>query len=175
MFSASPLRTDIPQCSRHVRFVPILLQKSKIERRQKSREGRILDVSLQRSVASIRWSVVVFVRNNVVPRVATYETHQRSQKISLVTQKGFTLSAPSGLPARGQVTLADAALHHNFKWGASVGRYAALHALSSVSLLMLAVLWGTFYTVIPLFNGRRDREIAHALPATLSDFWFGHF
>jgi len=22
MFSASPLRTDIPQCSRHVRFVP---------------------------------------------------------------------------------------------------------------------------------------------------------
>ena len=73
------------------------------------------------------------------------------------------------------MTLADAALHHNFKWGASVGRYAALHALSSVSLLMLAVLWGTFYTVIPLFNGRRDREIAHALPATLGDFWFGHF
>jgi len=62
-----------------------------------------------------------------------------------------TLSAPSGLPARGQVTSADAALHHNFKWGAPVGRYADLQALSSLSLLMLAVLWGTFYTVIPLF------------------------
>src|SRR5258708_25153300 len=36
---------DIAQRSRHVRFVPILLQKSKIERPRKSREGRFLDAS----------------------------------------------------------------------------------------------------------------------------------
>jgi len=37
MFSALPLRADIAQCSRHVRFVPILLQKSKIVRPGESR------------------------------------------------------------------------------------------------------------------------------------------
>src|SRR6266478_345381 len=46
-----------------------------------------MSLLLQRPVAPIRWSVVVFVRNNVVPHVATYETHQRFWKISLVTQK----------------------------------------------------------------------------------------
>jgi hypothetical protein len=40
---------------------------------------------------------------------------------------------------------------------------------------MLAAPWGMFNTVIPLLNGRRDREIAHTLPATLGDFWFGYF
>ena len=38
MFSALPLKADVAQRGRHVRFVPILLQKSKIERDQKSRE-----------------------------------------------------------------------------------------------------------------------------------------
>jgi hypothetical protein len=32
----------------------------------------------QRAVAPMRRSVVVFVRNNEVPHIATYETHQRS-------------------------------------------------------------------------------------------------
>jgi hypothetical protein len=42
---------------------------------------------LQRAVAPMRRSEVVFVRNNEVPHIATYETHQRSWKISFVTQK----------------------------------------------------------------------------------------
>ena len=49
---------------------------------------------------------------------------------------------------------------------------------SSVQLLMLAELWGTLPITtqsIPLFNGLRDREIAHTLLATLADFWVGHF
>jgi hypothetical protein len=32
-------------------------------------------------------SVVSFVRNNEVPHIATYETHQRSEEISFITQK----------------------------------------------------------------------------------------
>jgi hypothetical protein len=43
---------------------------------------------------------------------------------------------------------------------------------------MLAELWGTLPITtqsIPLFNGLRDREIAHTLLATLADFWVGHF
>jgi hypothetical protein len=36
---------DSKQTSRHVRFVPILLQKSKIERPRKSRESRFLDAA----------------------------------------------------------------------------------------------------------------------------------
>jgi hypothetical protein len=41
-----PPRTDILSPSRPVRKVPILLQKSKIERRQKSRESRFLGISI---------------------------------------------------------------------------------------------------------------------------------
>jgi hypothetical protein len=56
-----PPRTDILSPSRPVRKVPILLQKSKIERRQKSRESRFLGIlSPQGSLAPIRRSVVVF-------------------------------------------------------------------------------------------------------------------
>ena len=43
---------------------------------------------------------------------------------------------------------------------------------------MLASLWGTLPTAaqsILLFNGRRNREIAHTFLATLADFWVGHF
>jgi hypothetical protein len=47
------------------------------------------------------------------------------------------------------VTSVGAALHHNFKWGASVAIYASLHAWT---LVMLAILWATFYSVIRLFN-----------------------
>jgi hypothetical protein len=43
--SAFARTTDSSRTSRHVRFVPILLQKSKIERRRKSRESRCLGVS----------------------------------------------------------------------------------------------------------------------------------
>jgi hypothetical protein len=51
-------------------------------------------------------------------------------------------------------------------------------SLGSVSVLMLATLWGTLPTAaqsIPLFNGRRNREIARTFLATLADFWDGHF
>jgi hypothetical protein len=34
----NPAKADISQCYRHARLVPIMLQKSKIERPQKSRE-----------------------------------------------------------------------------------------------------------------------------------------
>src|SRR5260221_6303726 len=39
IFSALPPRPDIAPCSRHVRNVPIVLQKSKIERIRKFRES----------------------------------------------------------------------------------------------------------------------------------------
>ena len=69
-------------------------------------------------------------------------------------------SAPCGPLALGQVTSADAALHHNFKWGgAAVGRYADLRTANSASLLRLAAAWGTLYTVIRVSNGRGDREM----------------
>ena len=60
-------------------FAPILLQKSKIERRRTSRESRFLDaLPLQRSASPMRTTVVVFARNNEVPHIAIYETHQQS-------------------------------------------------------------------------------------------------
>src|SRR5258708_20093720 len=43
MFSAVHQTTDIAKILRHVRLVPILLQKSKIERPGESRESRFLD------------------------------------------------------------------------------------------------------------------------------------
>src|SRR6266404_2947153 len=45
MFSALPPKADSSRTSRHVRKVPILLQKSKIGRPRKSREGRFLDAA----------------------------------------------------------------------------------------------------------------------------------
>jgi hypothetical protein len=83
--SALPQREDIVSSAAYVRFVPILLQKSKIERYQKSRESGFLDAST--AASPIRRFVVVFVRNNEVPHIATHETHQRPWKISFVTQK----------------------------------------------------------------------------------------
>src|SRR5450631_2252524 len=44
--SALPLRTDIVTARRHVSKVPILLQKSKIRRSQKSRESRFRDIAV---------------------------------------------------------------------------------------------------------------------------------
>jgi hypothetical protein len=52
----------------------------------------------------MRRSVVVFVRNNEVPHIATYETHQRSLKFSFFTRKRLLqqylpvtdMTAPSG-------------------------------------------------------------------------------
>src|SRR5664279_2623506 len=35
----------------------------------------------------MRRSVVIFGQNNEVPHIASYETHQRSQEISIVTPK----------------------------------------------------------------------------------------
>jgi hypothetical protein len=50
--SALPVKADIQRGSRNVRFVPILLQKSKIERHQKSRESRFLDASTAATLCS---------------------------------------------------------------------------------------------------------------------------
>jgi hypothetical protein len=46
---------------------------------------------MQCTVALIRAAVVVFVRNDEVPHIATYETHQRAQEISFVTPKRLLL------------------------------------------------------------------------------------
>ncbi len=62
----------------------ILLQESKIERCRKSRESGFLDISTAAiPVAPMRRSVVIFVQNNEVPHIASYETHQRSEEISI--------------------------------------------------------------------------------------------
>jgi signal transduction histidine kinase len=64
------------EAGRHVSNVPILLQKSKIERCRKSRESGFLDaLPLQYPVAPMRRSVVIFVQNDEVPHIASYETH----------------------------------------------------------------------------------------------------
>jgi hypothetical protein len=71
-------------------FATILLQKSKIQRCRKSREKWIFRklYRCNAAVAPMRRSVVNFARNNeVVPHIASYETHQRSWKIAFVTQK----------------------------------------------------------------------------------------
>ena len=61
-----------------VRNGSIVLKKSKIERRQKSRKCQFLDDSVaQMPVVPIRSSMVVFRRSDVVPRIATQETQQQ--------------------------------------------------------------------------------------------------
>ena len=71
------------------------------------------------------------------------------------------------------MTLADAALHHNLKWGSRLSADMLTSVEFGVAVdagrVMGHVLHGH-----PAFYGRRDREIAHALPPTLGDFWFGH-
>ena len=42
----------------------------------------------------MRRAVLVFVRNNEVPHIATYETHQRVQEISFVTRKRLLQQFP---------------------------------------------------------------------------------
>jgi hypothetical protein len=64
---------------RYVAFWQILLQKSKIERRQKSRESRFLDSSIAATLciadARVRGR---FVGKNEEPHIALYERHQQS-------------------------------------------------------------------------------------------------
>jgi hypothetical protein len=50
--SAVTQRADVPYNERHVRYVPILLQKSKIERPRKSRESRFLNASIAATLCS---------------------------------------------------------------------------------------------------------------------------
>src|SRR5258707_11118867 len=60
MFSALPLRADFAQCSRHVRFVPIVLQKS------------LCGMGLKFSEAWARR-----LNNDVRDHVVTRQTHRR--------------------------------------------------------------------------------------------------
>src|ERR1700730_17590910 len=90
-YRPSPLCTqeaDIAKHGRQVRKVPILLQKSKIERLRKSRESRFLE-TLAAAILSgpIRRSVVVLVGSDVVPHVSAREAHQRSLKFSCFARK----------------------------------------------------------------------------------------
>jgi hypothetical protein len=86
--SVVPPKPDIDRRVGHVRSVPILLQKSKIERCRKSRERGFLDVP----TAAIPCSADAKVRGHFcakheVPHIASYETNQRSQEISIATPK----------------------------------------------------------------------------------------
>ena len=63
-------------------------------------------LSLQRSIAPIRGSVVVFAQNDVVPHVSACETHQRSLRISFVRRKRLlqhNLPKPEVVAARRRV------------------------------------------------------------------------
>jgi hypothetical protein len=73
--------------------MPILLQKSKIEGLQKSRQSRCLDVSI---AARCDGAVTKVPGNDVVPHVARRGKHHRLLKFSFITQKTFaTKSATS--------------------------------------------------------------------------------
>ena len=56
--------------------------------------------------APMRRSMVLFVQINEVPHIASYETHQRCQKISMVTPKRLLQqSAQSGRSAMSDLSL----------------------------------------------------------------------
>ena len=76
--SALPPTTDIVRPHAQVRSVPILLQKSKIQRPQKSRKCRFLDnfAAVMLSAANMKTGGR-FAANNQVPHVARRKTHQR--------------------------------------------------------------------------------------------------
>jgi len=57
MFSAVHPTTDIAKILRHVRFVPILLQKSKIEEARKSRENPFLDAAAAARLSGVNTKV----------------------------------------------------------------------------------------------------------------------
>jgi hypothetical protein len=70
--------TDLTLTPRHAGKVPILLQKSKIDRPRKFCESRFWTrLPLQSSLRRIRGSVVGFVRNDLVPHIGPREMHQR--------------------------------------------------------------------------------------------------
>jgi hypothetical protein len=63
-------------------------QKSKTKRCRKSREGGFLDASTAAIPRSADVSsLVIFVQNNETPHIASCETHQRSNKISIAALK----------------------------------------------------------------------------------------
>ncbi len=62
-------------------------------------------LQLQRSVAPIRGSMVVFARNKVVPHVATHETHQRSRKFSFIAKKRLATQSANNRPAALEIRL----------------------------------------------------------------------
>src|SRR6202048_5064946 len=85
--SALPPKADIHREVRHVRLVPILLQKSKFERPGKSRESRVLDSSTAARLCMADTKVVVvFVGNDMVPHVAARGAPQQSLKSSCFTR-----------------------------------------------------------------------------------------
>ena len=76
--SVSPSKADMVGHKRYVRFVRILLKKSKIAKPTKSRESRMLRSQPQQGSAEpIRASVIVFALIDVVPHIAAREAHER--------------------------------------------------------------------------------------------------
>jgi hypothetical protein len=70
---------------------------AKVENRTmpKSRESGFLGVSIATITRSVDANVRGhFVQNNEVPHIASYETHQRSQEISIVTLKRLLQQYP---------------------------------------------------------------------------------
>ena len=88
-FMSALLRiADSSRTSRYVPKVPILLQKSKIERLRKSRESRFLETLAAAILSGANTKVGGrLVGNDVVPQVAAREAHQRSLKFSCFTRK----------------------------------------------------------------------------------------
>src|SRR5205085_6264467 len=91
--SSLPCRaTRAPSLARSLndRFWQIVLQKSKIEPRRKSRESRCLDVSIAaRCDGAVTKVPGRFLQNDVVPHVARGGKHQRLLKFRSSPQKDF--------------------------------------------------------------------------------------
>jgi len=69
--------------------------------------------------------VVIFVENNEVPHIASHETHQRSQEISIVTQKRLLQQYRRKAVIRDEgLFLPMAGSHSNFAAGGKERRFA---------------------------------------------------
>src|SRR5947207_1151831 len=80
----------------------MLLQKSKIERRQKSRESQCVDVSIAAGCDGAITKVPGrFLRNDMVLHVAKRGKHQRLLKFSFITAKRLLQAAHRGFRCPG--------------------------------------------------------------------------
>jgi antirestriction protein ArdC len=91
----------------------------------------------------MRWSVVVFARNNVVAYVAAHETHQRPWKISFIVPKGLKTDLYAAITARIVAELEAGAAPWVKPWSATPGANTPCNAVSnrSYSGCNVVLLW----------------------------------